>query len=251
MMKEKKEKVPADSLPNKSATTATPNAANDKPNRDKRQLTQAEKLRAFNLDMAKRGSINKSHPIIMKTEKQEPTSNRSKGVKKEFIRPHSIAIEMPEASSSANHHGTYANANRQSFHSNANRMSYQPNANRQSFQLPANSQSAYPNLNRQSTQQGIGKNSRTSFNQKRNSQSTTFVPVVNRSSVKLKQVKAAHRQSNVDQKAAGKTGSDSYGIDANIGDFEDSCYEIEDLYARRMSIRTSKSTGKRNDDWNQ
>ncbi|KAF9358187.1 hypothetical protein BGX26_002308 [Mortierella sp. AD094] len=248
----KREDSNKNSLSAKAATTSASNAASGKSTSDKRPLTQAEKLRAFNLEMALREGSSKDQSRTKKAEKREPAPKQAKEVKKEFIRPSSIAIEMLEiSSSSSGYHGAYASAyHHQGFKLTGDRMSLQPSASRQSFQSATSRQSTYPSLGGQGTQQDADRNAHKYVNQKRNSQSTANIPVVNKSTVKMKQVKAAHRQSNVDQKVIGYSGGDSHSDDPNAGDFEDKCYEIEELYARHMSIRSSKSAGKRYDDWN-
>ncbi|KAG0002997.1 hypothetical protein BGZ80_005641 [Entomortierella chlamydospora] len=236
------------SLSAKSSTTNTSNAVSGKSTSDKRSLTQAEKLRAFNLEMAMREGASKDQSRAKRSENREPVPKQAKEVKKELVRPSSIATEMFEInSSSSGYHGAYASAyHYQGFKLTGEQMNFQPTTRRQSLQSTASRQSTYPSLSGQGTQQDADRNMRKSFNQKRNSQSTTnVVPVVNKSTVKMKQVKAAHRQSNTDQKVIG----DSYGGCPSGGDFEEKCYEIEELYARRMSIRSNKSVGKRWDEW--
>ncbi|KAF9171372.1 hypothetical protein BGX21_008941 [Mortierella sp. AD011] len=231
------------SLSAKSATTSASNAVSGKSTSDRRSLTQAEKLRAFNLEMAMREGTSKDQSRTKKSEKREPAPKQSKEVKKEFIRPRSIAAEMFEISSlSSGYHGAYASAyHHQGFELTGEQMNSQSTTRRQSLQSTVSRQSTYPSLSGQGTQQNADRNIRKSVNQKRNSQSTAnIVPVVNKSTVKMKQVKAAHRQSNADQKVIG----DVYGGGSNAGDFEEKCYEIEELYARRMSIRSNKSVGK-------
>ncbi|KAF9431220.1 hypothetical protein BGZ76_000510 [Entomortierella beljakovae] len=174
-------------------------------------------------------NINDDVSKVRNPEARKSATSQTNGtmrVFKTFIRSHSIAVEIPKV----NYHNTSRGGDK--VHGST-RKGAQTRRNR--------------HCNKSTTEHNIRHTISTHYDMYTSditddseaSRSGWEMGTINMPPVKIKQVKAAHRQNNADQKRYRHT--NALNSNDREDDFENKCFEIEDLYARCMRIRSTKS----------